>query len=217
MKQIHAGQVAFTARMIIPFSPVLLIFFLIMGCSSNKQMEDTAQWSDEQATEWFDKKEWLPKHDFQPDASIDRKDFAVRYHRNPERWEKAFEYLTKQDLAATTPGTYEIDGKDVYAIVQEYNSKNPEDAFYESHKVYTDLQYIISGEEQIGLTDLSTTSVKTPYDENKDIAFYNSEEGRTLMAKPGTFFLFFPDDAHRPGLKVNENAPVKKLVIKVRN
>lgn len=180
-------------------------------------MEDPEQWSDEQAAEWFDKKEWLPQTGLQPDGSVDKKDFAVRYHRNPARWQKAFDYLTKQNLDTISPGTYEIDGRNVYAIIQEYNSKNPEDAQYESHKVYTDLQYIISGEEQIGLTDLSTTSVKTPYDEEKDIAFYNSNQGRNLMARPGTFFLFFPDDAHMPGMKVTDNAPVRKLVIKIRN
>lgn len=180
-------------------------------------MEDPEQWSDAQAAEWFDKKEWLPQGDLQPDASIDKKDFAVRYHHNPGRWNKAFDYLTQQDLSAVEVGTHEIDARDVYAIVSEYNSKNPEDAQYESHKTYTDLQYVISGEEHIGLTDLSTTSVKTPYDTEKDIAFYTAENGKTLLAKPGTFFLFFPDDAHMPGMKVNENIPVKKLVIKVKN
>lgn len=180
-------------------------------------MEDTEKWSAAQAAEWFDSKEWLPETDFQPDASIDKKDFAVRYHRNPERWQKAFAFLTDPKLSSLDVGTYEIDGKDVYAMIQEYNSKNEEDAQYESHKVYTDLQFLISGEERIGLTELSTTTVKTPYDETKDIAFYTADGGKTLQAKPGTFFLFFPDDAHRPGMKVTENAPVRKLVIKIKN
>ena len=180
-------------------------------------MEDTEKWSDAQAAEWFEKKEWLPETNFQPDASIDKKDFAVRYHRNPERWKKAFAFLTDPKLTTLEAGTYEIDGKNVYAMIQEYNAKNEEDAQFESHKVYTDLQFLISGEERIGLTDLSTTTVKTPYDESKDIAFYTSEAGKTLLAKPGTFFLFFPDDAHRPGMKVTENSPVRKLVIKIKN
>lgn len=195
----------------------VLLFLVIIGCSANKEMKDPGKWSEAQAAEWFNRKEWLPQTGFQPDASIDKQDFAIRYHRNPERWEKAFAFLTNPNLPSLAAGTHEIDGKDVYAMIQEYNSKNPEDALYESHKVYTDLQFLISGEERIGLTDLSTTTVKTPYDETKDIAFYASEEGRELSAKPGTFFLFFPDDAHRPGMKVNENAPVKKLVIKIKN
>jgi YhcH/YjgK/YiaL family protein len=189
----------------------------MMSCSSNKPVEAPDQWSDAEVSEWFDKKEWLGKSGLQPDASIDKKDFAIRYHKNRERWDKAFDYLATQDMSALAVGTHEIVGKDVYAIVSEYNSKNPEDAQFESHRVYTDLQSVISGEEQIGLTDLSSTTVKTPYDQEKDIAFYTAGAGQTLPAKPGTFFLFFPDDAHRPGMKVNENSPVKKLVIKVKN
>ena len=195
----------------------VLVFFLVSGCNSNTRVQNPEQWSESQAAEWFDQKEWLGQTELQPHASIDRKDFAVRYHRNPERWDKAFAFLKNEDLFDIQTGTYELDGKDVYAIVQEYNSKSPEEAQYESHKVYTDLQYVISGEELIGLTDISSISVKTPYDESKDIMFYNSEKGQTLMAKPGTFFLFFPDDAHRPGMKVTESTPVRKVVIKVKN
>lgn len=183
----------------------------------SKPSDNPEQWSDAQAAEWFDKKEWLGETSLQPHATIDKKDFAVRYHKNPMRWEKALDFLRNQDLDSIAVGTHEIDGRDVYAIIQEYDTKNPEDAQYESHRVYTDLQYIIRGEELIGLTDLSTTSVKTPYDEEKDIAFYTSDAGEDHSAKPGTFFLFFPDDAHRPGMKVQDNAPVRKLVIKVKN
>lgn len=180
-------------------------------------MENPEQWSEEEAAEWFNKREWLPASDLKPDASINKQELATAYHRNPDRWNKAFAFLVNTDLDTIAVGTHEIDGKDVYAIVSEYNSKNPEDAQFESHKTYTDLQYVISGEEQIGLTTLDLTSEKTPYDSEKDIAFYNAESGKTLMATPGTFFLFFPGDAHRPGMKVNDNVPVRKLVIKIKN
>jgi beta-galactosidase beta subunit len=36
-----------------------------------------------------------------------------------------------------------------------------------------------------------------------------------IFRAPGTFFLFFPTDAHRPGIKVEGNDVVKKLVIKI--
>jgi YhcH/YjgK/YiaL family protein len=37
-----------------------------------------------------------------------------------------------------------------------------------------------------------------------------------VLLKPGTFFIFFAGEAHRPGAKVDETVPVKKMVIKVR-
>lgn len=198
-------------------TPLLVIFFIIFGCTSGQRAENPENWSEDQASEWFDQKDWLGQTELQPHPSIDKKEFAVRYHQNKERWDKAFAFLKDDNLSAVDAGNHELDGKNAFAIVSEYNSKNPEDAQYESHKNYTDIQYVISGTENIGLTDLSSTSLKTPYDEERDIAFYNVEDGQNLHAHPGTFFIFFPQDAHSPGMKVEDNVPVKKVVIKVRN
>jgi YhcH/YjgK/YiaL family protein len=194
-----------------------LFFFLMTACKSDKPTEDPENWSEAEAAEWFDQREWLQEKELKPHPSIDKKEFAIHYHRDPQRWNKAFSFLAKKDLASTETGTHEVDGENAYAIVSEYNTKNPEDADFESHKKYTDVQFIISGAEHIGLTDLSSTSPKIPYNEEKDIAFYNAENRELLVAEPGTFFIFFPDDAHRPGMKIDENLPVKKVVIKVRN
>lgn len=191
--------------------------FVLMSCTSDNRSANPEEASDDKAAEWFDQKEWLGKTQLEPDASIDKKDLAAHYREHKDRWDKAFAFLTKTNLDSLPAGTYEIDGKNVYAMVQQYTSKNPEDAQYESHKNYTDIQHVISGTELIGHTDLSTTEVKTPYDADKDIAFYTSPEGHKLTATPRNFFIFFPDDAHMPGLKVDQNMPVKKLVIKVRN
>ncbi len=38
----------------------------------------------------------------------------------------------------------------------------------------------------------------------------------TTLAEPGTFFIFTPEDAHRPGIKVDGFDTLKKVVIKVR-
>lgn len=199
------------------YTPLLVTLFLMIGCTSDQRAENPENWSEDQASEWFDQKDWLGQTELQPDPSIDKKEFAVRYHQNKERWDKAFAFLKDEDLSAVEVGNHELDGKNVFVIVSEYNTKNPEDAQYEAHKNYTDIQYVVSGTEYIGLADLSATSVKTPYDKERDIAFYNVEEGQNLLAHPGTFFIFFPQNAHSPGMKVEDNVPVKKVVIKVRN
>ena len=144
----------------------------MVGCTSDQRAENPENWSEDQVSEWFDQKEWLGQTELQPDPSIDKKQFAIRYHQHKDRWDKAFAFLKNEDLSAIEVGNHEIDGKDVYVIISQYNSKNSEDAQYESHKKYTDIQIVISGTEYIGLTDLSSTSVKTPYNEERDIAFY---------------------------------------------
>jgi YhcH/YjgK/YiaL family protein len=195
----------------------ILLLSILMGCTSNHRTENPENWSEEQTTKWFDQKEWLGKTDLQPDASIDKKELAIQYHRNKARWDKAFSFLKEKEQSVLEVGDHEIEGKDVFVKASEYNSKNHQDAHYEAHTYYTDIHYVVSGTEYIGLAGLEDGTIRTPYEKERDITFYDVKRGRNLLAKPGTFFIFFPKDAHCPGMKVNENVPIKKIVIKVRN
>ncbi|CAN5283975.1 hypothetical protein BH23BAC1_BH23BAC1_10060 [soil metagenome] len=194
-----------------------LIFIYLAGCTTRQVTESPEAWTDEQAENWFTRKEWLGSVPFEPDPSINKKEFARRYHENQERWETAFAYLRNEDLLALKPGEYEIEGKNVYAIISEYSSKNREETHFESHEKYTDIQHLVSGVEFIEWADIANATIKTPYDAGNDIALYNSRKIKKLQAHPGNFFIFFPSDVHRPSIKVESNAPVRKIVIKVRN
>jgi len=197
------------------------IFWVILlgaACSSSdKPAGDPEQWTEDQVDAWFEGKEWLGETSMQPDPHINKREFAIQYHGNKKRWDAAFAFLRKGDFSGVTVGDHPLDGKDAFARVAEYNSKNPEDAFYESHKNYADIHFLISGEEYIGQTDLSGATVRTPYDGEKDIEFYDASDNQKFLAKPGTFFIFFPGEGHRPSIKVGDNIPVKKVVIKVRS
>lgn len=196
---------------------VFLFLYVVISCTSNPHDGHPESWSEDEVNAWFDDKEWLGSTGLTPDPSINRKEFAIRYHQHKDRWDKAFSFLVNEDLSALKTGNHEIDGKDVYVIVSEYNSKDPEEVKYEAHKKYTDLQYVVSGTEYIGLTDLPGAAVVTPYDDERDIAFYQAEGGVNLTANPGKFFIFFPGNVHRPGMRAGESVPVKKIVIKVKN
>ena len=100
--------------------------------------------------------------------------------------------------------------------MSEYETKNPEDALFESHKKYIDLQYVILGEELIGLTNDQSIEVSQPYSEEKDIMFYNFDGGKMLQASTGNYFIFFPEDIHRPSIKTSKKSKVKKLVMKIK-
>jgi YhcH/YjgK/YiaL family protein len=186
----------------------------LFGC---KNQNDPSVWSSKQVDKWFEKGEWLGGWQVKPDASIDRKEFAISYFRHKERWDKAFAFLKDNDLSTLEPKRHEIDGSDVYALVSEYMSKNEEDARYEAHIKYIDIQYVISGKELMGLAPMSEKKdILEPYNETNDIMFFTVNQISNLKASPDRFFIFFPDDAHRPGLKDGENSPVKKIVIKVK-
>ncbi|MFD0792138.1 YhcH/YjgK/YiaL family protein [Mucilaginibacter litoreus] len=108
-----------------------------------------------------------------------------------------------------------MDGENAYANITRSPSKELDNANWESHKNYIDLQYVINGKEQIGVADIATATVTKPYDAAKDVANYRAE-GKYYTAEPGIFFLFFPQDAHRPNIKVAGYDVVKKMVIKIK-
>lgn len=190
---------------------------VLLGCASQERPGNPEGWSEQQVTKWFEQKEWLGQTELQPDSSIDAKEFAVRYHQNKDHWDTAFSFLREADLSALEAGTHELDDQDVFVIVSEYTSKNPEDIPYEAHKDYADIHYVVAGREYIGSAELSAASVRTPYDEERDIAYYDAENGRHLFAHPDRVFIFFPGELHSPGRKVEDSVPVKKIVVKVKS
>ena len=191
---------------------VLTGLFGIFGCTS-----DPSEWSDEKLEKWFEKGEWLNGWNVKPDASINRREFANAYFKNQERWDKSFNFLKSNDLSKLEIKRHEIDGDNAYAPVSEYLSKNEGEAKFEVHRKYIDIQYVIAGVEQIAVTPLSSTKdITIPYDAAKDIEFMTVSDSTTFKATPGNFFIFFPSEIHRPGLKLNENSQVKKIVVKVK-
>jgi len=193
---------------------VMTSLSIISGCSGDT---DPASWSSRKTDKWFEKGEWLNGWQVKPDQSINRKAFAVSYFKNKERWDKAFLFLKSHDLSALEINRYDIDGDKLYAPVSEYLTKNEEDARYEAHQKYIDLQYVVTGKELIGIAPMSLKKdVLEPYDGTKDIEFLTVTGGENRLAIPDRFFIFFPEDAHRPGLKDGENLPVRKIVVKIK-
>ena len=163
---------------------------------------------------WYKKKEWLGGLKLQPYSGMDVQEFARQYKANKKYFDEAFAFLRDHDLSKLAPGKYPIDGDNVYASVTYDSTKDFDKSKWESHKKYIDLQYMIRGKEKIGVAPVAGAKVTAAYDDAHDIAHYETN-GHFYVAEPGTFFLFFPADAHRPDLKEKTNDHVKKLVIKI--
>jgi len=189
-------------------------FLGLFGCKSS---DDPSSWSSKQIDKWFEKGKWLNGWQVQPDASINRREFAISYFRHRERWDKAFTFLKENDLTKMELKRHDIDGDNLYAPISEYQTKNQEDAHYEAHRQYIDIQYVINGKELIGIAPSSDLrEITEPYDSAKDIMFMTVNQINNIPAGPDRFFIFFPDDLHRPGLKDGENSMVRKVVVKLK-
>ena len=129
---------------------------------------------------------------------------------------KAFEFL--KTLTPDTPdATCEIAGRDVYVMVQSYDTESDPPPILEAHRKYIDIQYCIAGAEYIAVAPLDESTVKTPYDEAKDVAFYYAQKMMTLCAMaPGRFVLLFPTDEHFAKYAAEAPCRIKKAVVKLR-
>ena len=172
-------------------------------------------WTAASAKKWAQGREWANGSDIKLSPSVNYVEFAEQYHINKTGWDKAFAFLTNAKLDTLKPGKYLIDGDNVYAMVTDGPTKDLDKSTWESHKNYIDLHYVISGAEKIGVAAVAAATVTAPYDAAKDIANYTAE-GKFYEAIPGEFFLFFPSDAHRPGIKTGNTNRDKKLVIKIK-
>lgn len=132
------------------------------------------------------------------------------------RYAKAVDWLKSQDLAALENGKYEIDGKNVFANVMSYTTIPWEEAKFEAHENYTDIQYVISGRETLTYAPIDALNVKVPYNPDKDVVFYdNSNPGLQIVTGAGEFLIFNPWDGHKPKAMAGEPCEVKKVVVKI--
>ena len=185
----------------------IILLALNFSCYSQQQTV-----SEKKIVQWVNKKEWANGLTLNLHPTVNNDSFYVAYHRNTNSWDAAFAFLKNVNLEELKPGKYPIIGDQVFASVTEAPSHNKEDVKWESHKNYVDLQYIIKGKEMIGIADTSKATIIKPY--SPDVINYTSE-GKYYITEPYKFFLFFPNDAHRPTIKVEGYDIVKKIVIKI--
>ncbi|WZL81413.1 YhcH/YjgK/YiaL family protein [Vallitaleaceae bacterium 9-2] len=136
----------------------------------------------------------------------------------PKAIQTALEYLQTHDFVAMETGRYEIEGTDIFALVQEVDTDHVENRRPETHEEYVDIQYLVSGGERIGHAFLnSATQVKEDKRPEKDVIFYENPAGERLITLfPGDYAIFFPTDIHRPGCEYQELMKIKKVVVKIR-
>ena len=142
----------------------------------------------------------------------DLKNAALYMGMHP-RMKDAFHYLQKTDFSKIEPGRYEIDGANLFALIQHYDPKPREKARWEAHRKYIDVQYVFSGAELFGYAPLGRLN-PVAYDEAKDFHELKGD-GDFFYVPAGMFLILFPQDAHMPGISGPGSQPVKKIVVKI--
>lgn len=135
----------------------------------------------------------------------------------PKAIQQALVYLQRTDFDAIAVGRYELAGNHIYVQVLDLETQTKDTVLPEVHRNYLDVQYLHKGIERIGVaTDLGQNLIATPYDQKRDILFYQSMENETeLVMRPGNFAVFFPSDIHRPACIDEYPTKIRKVVVKI--
>jgi biofilm protein TabA len=140
-----------------------------------------------------------------------------RYRNLSANLKIAIDWLLAGEWKNLPDGKYPIRGESIHASIQSYSSKPADKCRFEAHRDYIDIQILVSGAEIMELRTVEGFAVTEPY--KPDIEFYatpSTDTAHKLLFSQGIVAIFFPEDAHRPGLAVGGvSVPVRKLVIKV--
>ena len=124
-------------------------------------------------------------------------------------------FLSENDAASLAPGHYDINDE-LFVNVEEYAPGD--NALFEAHRAYIDLQYLFVGDEETAVIPIADGVTEKEYDSAIDAAFYTSADDASefkLFMRAGTFAIFEPHDLHSPCRKYRADK-VKKLIFKIK-
>lgn len=123
-------------------------------------------------------------------------------------------YIQNTNFTNIEDGKYYLDGDNLFYSVSSFNTKTFENCIWESHYRYTDIQYMIAGEEVIALENIKYLNLKEEHKE-KDLKIYSNQIINPFIFKQNMFSVFFKHDGHMPNLVSKISQPVRKVVFKV--
>lgn len=143
---------------------------------------------------------------------LDKLSSSVCYENLHPLFGKIFNYLKNTDLQSLKPGKIRFPEDGFYINVDEVDLRPKSEAFLEAHDRYIDIQLPITHSETVGYRSREECSDVKSASEERDILFFNEPSESFFELKPGSFAIFFPQDAHAP---IIGEGRTRKIVVKV--
>ena len=139
------------------------------------------------------------------------------YAKVHPRFEAAFAALKDFVENERENGKYSIDGDDIFVMVQSYTPKAmTSESKFETHRDYIDIQYMHKNGEKMCYQREEEMTAISEYKPDAQF-FAQTESFDTLYIDEGELAIFFPGEAHAPGLaQCDDQQPVKKIIVKVK-
>ena len=109
--------------------------------------------------------------------------------------------------------------EDLILKVKEYVPRTKDNARWEAHRVFADVQYVVRGHELMGVAPLKDLVPNDTYNSVSDSIHADYDRpGEFFPLKEGTFMILMPEDVHMPSLKDDTGIEetVLKIIAKVR-
>ncbi|WP_165040233.1 YhcH/YjgK/YiaL family protein [Dysgonomonas sp. ZJ709] len=137
-----------------------------------------------------------------------------RYEDIHPLFKTVFDFLRNTDFLKSEVGTIELQGKDAFAIISDSDLRNKELAKPEAHNRYLDIQLPISKAETFGWKyRLDLNEECEPFNDERDIQFFEDKVETYFSVSPGDFVIFFPEDGHAPCIGEGK---IRKVVVKIK-
>lgn len=140
-----------------------------------------------------------------------------KYFKAEDKFYRAIKYATEFNLSKPD-GNYKVEGENIIAKVQSYNTSPAEQRKFENHKLYVDIQIMRIGSERQDVVINEELEPLGPYQLQDDVTKYKGTDVfSSVVLHPGQFVVYFPDDIHRPNCMIGESPmEVRKICMKVR-
>ena len=143
---------------------------------------------------------------------LDKLSQAKAYRGIHPRLDAALDRLDEGFLSTVGPETQQLEGDALYVTRFTYDTLPLEDTFFEAHRRYLDIHLMMEGEERV---DVASPQGLTLFEQKGDFYAYRGQAEQSLVLRPGSFLVVFPEDAHRIKIQVDGPKTVSKVVFKV--
>lgn len=145
---------------------------------------------------------------------LDKLENADWYFASVPGFERFMQFFNDNDLEEMPACKIKLDGNDLMVTISDVVGKDLNDGVLEAHRDYVDIHIPLTADETIGWrSQVDCENIIKEYDEGKDVELYGDKASSHFVIPQGHFAIFFPTDAHQPGIAQGQ---YRKVVVKTK-
>ena len=137
---------------------------------------------------------------------------APSYRGIHPRLDRVIDLLTPEFLSSLGPERAELDGEKLFVTRFDVSTTRDESRLFEYHRRYLDVFVTVEGRERVDVASPEAVALQV---QQGDYWGGSAKAEQSVLLCPGRFLVLFPGDAHRPGMAVEEEESISRIVFKI--